>query len=541
MTDTNAAYHTEVLVVGAGPVGLALAIELGRLGIKVLSVEQNERVGVQPRAKTTNVRSMEHMRRWGIAERIRAASPLPADYPTDIVFATRLFSHPLVRIENAFYGARTKNDLFSESAQWIPQYTVEGVLRDHALSLPSVELRFNTRLTNTSQSVDGVVGDITDIASGKTAKVHARYLVAADGARSDVRGLLGIEMTGQHAYAKNCNVIFRAPGLGNGHPQSPAIMYWLVNPEAPAVVGPMDRGDTWFFMMALGNGNDDVDSAAARQMVLRALGRDWPVDVLVYDLWAAHSLIADRYRAGRIFLAGDACHLHPPYGGYGMNLGIGDAVDLGWKLAAVLRGWGGEKLLDSYERERRPVDQRVINEAVENYTALPRDMLTPDIEAQSARGDTARQRLGAAIGQQKLREFKTLGVVLGYHYSGSPIVVPDGSAPPEEHFTNYQPSAHPGCLAPHLWLPDDTSLYDHFGRGFTLLVTSAGAERDMAGLEEAARAAHVPLKTIAPGDGRLRDLYGARLVLIRPDQHVAWRGDGLDRSPAAILDCIRGV
>jgi hypothetical protein len=198
-------------------------------------------------------------------------------------------------------------------------------------------------------------------------------------------------------------------------------------------------------------------------------------------------------------------------------------------------------LLASYERERRAVHQRVIAEAVENYAAIPQHLVRPDLEADGAAGAAARERLAKEILASKPREFKTLGVVLGYHYSGSPIVVGDGSAAPEPHFMQYVPSAHPGCLAPHLWLADGSSLYDGFGDGFTLLVTARGAEDDVAKLRAAAQAAALPLTPFAPADDRLRDLYGARLALIRPDQHVAWRGDRLDRDPQTLLDRVRGA
>ncbi len=484
---------------------------------------------------------MEHMRRWGIAERIRQASPLPPGHPTDIVFATRLCGHPLARIENAFYGARGKDDRFSEPAQWIPQYEVEGVLRDHVLTLPSIDLRFGTRLAAVAQSDAGIEAEVVSTATGAASGIAARYMIAADGARSLTRKLLDISMTGQHAYAQNFNLVLRCPRLGQLHGQHPAIMYWLVNPDAPAVMGPMDRGDTWYFMMALARGQATPDETEARAIVHKAVGREIEMEILVSDPWSAHSLIAERYRQGRIFLAGDACHLHPPYGGYGMNMGIADAVDLGWKLAARIQGWGGEILLGSYEAERRPVHQRVIDEAVQNYAALPRDLLTANLESDDSAGAAAREALGTRIAKDKLREFRTLGVVLGDRYGGSPIVISDGTAAPEAHFMNYVASAHPGSLAPHLWLADGASLYDRFDDGFTLLVTRPGAEGEIERLAAAALDLGIPLTVATPRDDRLPDLYGARLALIRPDQHVAWRGDRLDRDPAALLDQVRGA
>ena len=532
--------ETDIVIVGAGPVGLALAIELGLRGVRATLIEQNDRIAPQPRAKTTNVRSMEHMRRWGIADALRASAPLPADYPTDIVFATRLFGHPLAHITNAFNGARVRDDRYSEPAQWVPQFKVEAALRARVRTLPTVTLLEHTRFVDLAESSDGVTAEVEDIATGARQRIAARYLVGADGARSDVRRLLGIAMQGRHAFGFNLNYVVRVPALRDLGGLQPAIMYWLVNTDSPAVTGPMDRDDVWFYGFLRGKDEPPPDEAAVKARIRRSFGREIDAEILVTDAWAAHSLIADRYGTRRILLAGDACHLHPPFGGYGMNLGLGDAVDLGWKLAAAVQCWGGAALVASYEAERRPVHRRVIEEAVANYALLSDHLARPELEADTPEGAAVRAEIGQAIHAGKTREFRTLGVVLGSHYSGSPIVVADGAAPPPAHHADYVPSAHPGCLAPHLWLADGSSLYDHFGLGFTLLVTQAGAARSVARMQDAARQARVPLTVVAPDDPRLPALYGAALALIRPDQHVAWRGEAIGDA-AAILDCVAGL
>jgi FAD binding domain len=239
-----------------------------------------------------------------------------------------------------------------------------------------------------------------------------------------------------------------------------------------------------------------------------------------------------------MFLAGDACHLHPPFGGYGMNLGIADGVDLGWKLAAVLRGWGGEGLLESYEGERRPVHLRTIAEAVENYRTLSDQLLKNDLDADGAEGERARAAVAKEILATKTREFDTLGVVLGSRYDDSPIIARDGSAPPAEHYAHYQPSAHPGCLAPHAWLDDGSSLYDHFGLGYTLVLLDDSAAVLAQEIEDAAAEAGVPLARLDLRGSKLDALYGAPLALIRPDQFVAWRG--ADADAAALVRKIGG-
>ena len=530
---------TDVLVTGAGPVGLSLAIELGHRGVGCLVIERNDRVGYSPRAKTTNVRTREHLRRWGIAGALRQASPIPPDYGANVVFATRMNGPLLARFENAMHARRERNELFSEEGQWVPQYTLEEVLRSHAVSLPGVRVEFGCELSGFEQDQQGVTAHLREAQTGQTRTVRSRYLVGADGARSAVRDAIGARMLGHSPGLKNYSIIFRAPDLAARHAHGEAFMYWLVNRDVPALLGPMDQDGLWFFMAT--KLADDVDPASVDPVALIRRGtglHDLAIEVVRTDPWVAHSLIADTYAKGRVFLAGDACHLHPPFGGFGMNMGIGDAVDLGWKLAAKLQGWGGPDLLASYQEERRPVHQRVIDEATTNYATLGNQLVRPALEAPGPEGDAVREEAGAQIRATKRREFDTLGVVLGYRYAASPIIVPDGTVAPPEDAMRYEPSAAPGCLAPHLWLNDGQSLYDHFGTGYTLLVTQGGGEVDAFAAAAAARG--VPVSVIVPGDERLAALYQAQFALIRPDQHVAWRGTRLPDDPGALLDRITG-
>jgi 2-polyprenyl-6-methoxyphenol hydroxylase-like FAD-dependent oxidoreductase len=531
--------ETQVLVVGAGPVGLSLAIELGLRGMAVALVEQRSRTGAQPRAKTTNVRSMQHLRRWGVADALRAAAPLPYDYPTDIVFSTTLFGRTLAVIENAFEGAKRRDPRFSEPAQWVPQYTVEKILHQRIAQLPSVRVLSGTALESFTQSAGAVAATIRDLTTDKHRTVRADYLVGADGARSRVRELIGAKMNGDHAFALNYNLIVRIPELAQDPPARRAVMYWVVNPEAPGVLSPLDGADVWAFGILLAPGIKEISDEELIQRLCAAIGRPVQVEILERDIWAAHRLIADRYRDRRVFLAGDACHLHPPYGGFGMNLGIADAVDLGWKLAAVLNGWGGETLLESYALERRSVHQRTIAAAIENYRTLSDHLVKEALDDDGPAGERAREDVRSAIVAAKTREFKSLGVVLGSRYENSPIIVDDGTALPAEQHADFQPSARPGCLAPHAWLADGSSLYDHFGLGYSLLLLAdAGLSTagDIAGM---AKAAGVPLKLLDLRNADLAQRYEAPLALIRPDQYVAWRGTSADA--AALIDVIRGA
>ncbi|NML43891.1 NAD(P)-binding protein [Ramlibacter sp. G-1-2-2] len=530
-----------VLIVGAGPVGLALAIELGQRGIACLLVERNDRVGYAPRAKTTNVRTREHMRRWGIANRLRDASPLGVQYPSNVVFVTRLAGRELARFENAMYCAPGRNPLYSEHAQWIPQYTVEEVMREHAQSLPGVDLRFNCEMTGFTQDGAGVSAQVRDKANGTDFTVQAQYLVGADGARSAVRDLIGARMEGQYGLSRNYNIVFRAPGLAEAHKHGPAIMYWQLNGELPSLIGPMDSGDKWFFMPTKVEEGVRLNDLDAADLIRKATGIDLPYEILSSDEWVASRLIANSYRDRRVFLAGDACHLHPPFGGYGMNMGVADAVDLGWKLAALLQGWGGPTLLESYEAERRPVHQWVIAEAEANHAILSNHLVAAGLEGDGPEGERLRREVGARIEATKLREFNTLGVVLGYRYEDSPAIVPDGSSAPALDFINYVPSSRPGHLAPHAWLHDGSSLYDHFGGGFTLLASSAADAKDLEAIRRQAGANGVPLAVLQPTEGGIANLYPARYTLVRPDQHVAWRGDTWPADGSALLRRLCGM
>ena len=516
-------FETDVLIVGAGPVGLALAVELGMRGFRALVVERNERAGYAPRAKTTNVRTRTHFRRWGLAGKLAQASPLGVNYPYDVFFVTRLGGYKLACIRNGFNAAPVREPAFPEHGQWIPQYKLERVLREHVAELSSVELRFNMAFTSAKQDEDGVVSKL-HCADGTQYEVSSRYLVGADGARSLIRDLIGAAMTGQYGLSRNYNVVFRAPGLAQAHTHGAGVMYWQVNSDGASLIGPMDEGDIWFFMPTGMKEGQTLTSAEAAAAISKATGIDLPYEILSADEWVASRLIADTYRKGRMFLAGDACHLHPPFGGYGMNMGIGDAVDLGWKLSAVLGGWGGAALLDSYEIERRPVHIQVMDEAVANHAVLGGQLWREGLEDATPEGEAIREEVGRRIVEAKTREFRTLATVLGACYTNSPVIIDDGTAPKPQMGQNYQPDAHPGCLAPHAWMEDGSSLYDLFGRGFALVVAQ-GAETGAALAAQEAAASNIPLQIVTPDGVDVRELFDAALTLVRPDQHVAWRGE----------------
>jgi 2-polyprenyl-6-methoxyphenol hydroxylase-like FAD-dependent oxidoreductase len=528
-----------VVIVGAGPVGVATAIELGHHGVPCVVIERNTRAGYAPRAKTTHTRTREHLRRWGIAERLAEAAPFGIDYPPNVVFVTRLAGPEIARFEGALYCSPRRDERYSEHSQWIPQYKLEAVLQAHARTLPGVSIEFGQQFLSFEQDERGVRVHVRDVAHGAERIIEAEYLVGADGSRSAVRESIGAKMVGTHGLSRNYNTIFQAPGLAEAHAHGPAIMYWQCNSELPSLIGPMDSDDLWFFMPMQLPPGVTYSPAQAVERIRVATGIDLPYKILSSDEWVASKLLADRYRNGRAFLVGDACHLHPPFGGFGMNMGIADGVDIGWKLAAVLHGWGGERLLESYEIERRAAHEFVLEESESNHAQLPGQLAREGIEELTARGEQVRREVAEIVLRTKHREFFALGVMLGYSYRGSPVIVDDGQPSRWHRALEYVPMAEPGCLAPHRWLSEKSSLYDLFGEGFTLL---AFADVDAADLDLAVRQAHeagVPLQVVRLADASLRDLYQAKRALIRPDQHIAWRGDVWPESDVLGIVCGR--
>ena len=529
------ASEQRVIVIGSGPSGLAAAIELGMRGIPCLVLERQARAGYAPRAKTTHTRTREHLRRWGIADKLAAASPLGIDYPSNVVYVTRLGGQLIHRFENALQCGSARDQRYSEHGQWIPQYKLEAVLREHALSLPGVEVRYGREFAGYEEHADGLQVRIRDVDTGDEEVLEAAYLIGADGARSAVRDAIGSTLVGTYGLSRNYNTIFRAPGLAEAHPHGPGIMFAQVNSDVPGLIGPMDEDDLWYFMPTDLAPGVTYTKEEAVDAITRSTGIDLPYEILSSDEWVASRFLADHYRRGRVFLAGDACHLHPPFGGFGMNMGIADSVDLGWKIAAVLQGWGGPALLDSYEIERRPAHEFVLAESGANMAASPNMLYREGIEDDTPEGEAIRREVGERVVREKTPEFYAQGVVLGYCYYDSPVIVEDGAARPD-YSRDYVPCSRPGCLAPHRWLADGASLYDRFGDGYTLLALDddpaaiAAAERD-------ARETATPLTILRLDDPAVRGLYDAPMALIRPDQHIAWRGADW---PAGLLDRVCG-
>lgn len=536
--DTPASIETDVLIAGGGPCGLMLAIELGRRGIRCLMVDAKPGTAFNPQANATQARTMEHFRRLGFADEVRALG-LPPEHPTDIAYFTRYAGHELARISlptAAQAVVKIKSMTGSWSAAELPhrvsQKFVEQVLRRQAQSWPSNDLRYGWTLTHFQDDGDQVGATIRPTGGGTDQAVVAKYLVGADGGRSFVRRRMGIEWGGvtgiqrEFMGGKMFAVYLRAPEFLSvlRHPR--AWMYVSVNHERRSFMASVDGLSEYAFHAALRPG-EDADSwteADARRVFKQAVGVEIPMDILSMGTWlAGHVLVAQRLRQGRVFLAGDAAHLFTPTGGLGYNTAVEDAVNLAWKLASVLRGQAPAALLDSYESERKPVAERNTGMARRFADSVGLFNAKPELDEDSPRGAAERERARVHLDAHARLEFNIPGVTFGSRYDGSPVIVGDGAALPPDEPNSYTPTASPGGRPPHAWLEDGRSLYDLFHGEWTLL--ALGAEPpSTANFETQARAMGIDLAVVRLPQSSLRDLYDAPLALIRPDQVVAWRG-----------------
>jgi 2-polyprenyl-6-methoxyphenol hydroxylase-like FAD-dependent oxidoreductase len=558
------AVHTEVLIVGGGPCGLMAALELGRRGVRCLLVDRKPSTAFNPQANATQARTMEHFRRLGIAEQVRAQG-LPADHPTDVAYLTRFAGHELARLRLPTAGAarglaRTLSGSWSaaELPHRVSQKFVEAVLREQAQKQGGCELRYGWELqhcTDTGGGIEAVVAPVpapgvAGAAAPEPLAVHAAYVLAADGARSPTRARLGIGWEGATGFRRRfmggrmLAVYLRAPDFYRLNPRDRAWMYVQVHPRQRAFILSIDGQAEFAFHVQLPEDAPDEppDEAQARRLFAQASGLSIDIEILSMATWlAGHALVAERFRQGRVFLGGDAAHLFTPTGGLGYNTAVEDAVNLAWKLHAVLRGQGGETLLASYEAERQAVARRNTGYARRFADSIGLFEAVDELDDDTPAGVQAREQAGAPLQAHARLEFNIPGVTFGARYDGSPVIVADGTTPPPDAANAYTPSACPGGRPPHAWLADGRSLFDTFGAGWTLLVLGPGAVPDQRGARwaEAAHALGVELAVVAQADEALRTLYEAPLALIRPDHVVAWRGHD-DAQAAAVLAHVLG-
>ena len=530
-----------VLIVGGGPVGLALSVELGWRGVACTLVEQGDGKIRTPKMNEVSTRTMEICRRWGMADRVLNC-PFPADYPLDVAFVTSMFGYEMGRVKRPPRAAQEPEPHSPYRLQACSQIWFDPMLREMAQSFPHVNLRYRHRLEHFTATAEGVQADILDRDAGEVRHITADYLVGCDGATSPVREALGIALDGKDVISNPIHMYFRAPDLVKQAGKEPATFFLPADREGLwgniRVIDPANA--MWRLMVDATDGTVTPETVDREGYLRRAMGRPLDVEWLGLSIWKRRSVVAESYGNGRVFLAGDAVHQLSPTGALGMNSGVGDAVDLGWKLAAVLQGWGGDGLLDSYDSERRAIGVRNVGAATGFYAineGFGRGCAK--LEEDSTAGAAERAKLGALMEEHVGQEFRTIGLQLGYRYEDSPIVVSDGTPPPPDEPGTYLPTARPGSRAPHVWLDEDRTILDLFGRGYTLLRFSQKA--DVSGIEEAARARDVPLETADIAHAEAAELYQRRLVLVRPDGHVAWRADAAPADPLALIDRVRGA
>ncbi len=529
-----------VLIVGGGPVGLALAGDLGWRGIACLLIEQSDGSIYQPRMDLVGVRTMEFCRRWGLVPAVEA-SPYPRDYAQDNVYLTSLVGYELGRERFPGIGQAPPPPQSPQRRERCPQNMFDPILQSFAAAQGSVTLRYKTRLASFTQDVDRVTAVVNNLESGGQETITARYIVGCDGARSLTRETLGIRMLGNPVLTYTTNVIFRCPNLLSLHDKGKAYRHIFIGPEGTwSTIVAINGRDQWRFSLIGGSEQREYSKAEIEAAIRRAVGCDFDFEILSVLPWVRRELVAETYRDGRGFIAGDAAHAMSPTGGFGMNTGIGDAVDLSWKLAATIEGWGGETLLDSYSVERQPVGARNVTEASGNLRRMLNVPRYADLLDGTPEAAAKRERLGREFTETMRREWHTLGIHLGYRYEGSPICWPDGSAAPPDNANTYVPTARPGHRAPHAWLANGRSTLDLFGRGFTLLGFDADA-KDATPLLEPARQRGVPMAFAAIAEPQIATIYERKFVLVRPDGHVAWRDDRMPEDPLRVIDVLRGA
>ncbi|MES2534284.1 MAG: FAD-dependent oxidoreductase [Pseudomonadota bacterium] len=533
-------FDTSVLIIGGGPVGLALALDLSQRNIDSTIVEQGDGIVRLSKMGLVSMRSMEYCRRWGIADRVRDCG-FPLDYPLSQVFCTSLVGHLIAKIEYPSMAQESANGLSPEKKQRCPQLWFDPILAGAVKERDNVDVRYNSVLKSFSQDEDGVTAMVQEQGEDAVRPLRAQYLVGCDGAGSTVRKALGITLEGDQALSYSVGIYFRAPGLVKYHNMGPAERYMLIGEEGTwGNLTVVDGSDVWR-LTVLGT-QDKVEDAGfdADYWLRRCLGRnDVPYQIDAVMPWRRSRLVADAYCKGRVFLAGDACHVMAPNGGYGMNTGLGDAIDLSWKLQAVLQGWAGPDLLASYEIERQPIAQRNVNAAAQNFSTMAPKLDFAHVEDNDAVGAAARSRMETQMSVGTRQEWEPHGINLGYRYEGSPIVCADGSPATEDHPSHYLPTARPGHRAPHVPLADGTSIIDLFGDTFVLLTFGQPVAADA--IVGAAKALGIPLRHQHIVEAQAAKAYERRFVLVRPDGHVAWRADTLPSDPAAVLRTVVGM
>jgi 2-polyprenyl-6-methoxyphenol hydroxylase-like FAD-dependent oxidoreductase len=541
--------ETNVLIAGGGPVGLTLAMDLAGRSVDVTVLELRA-PGEPPAVKCNQIsaRSMEIFRRIGVAGKLRAAG-LPSDYVNDVVSATTVTGIELSRLSIPSPSGRKRGEKgvdawwpTPEPSHRINQIYLEPVLFAHAKAQPRIRILNRTAFDDFSQDENGVTATARDLDSGETLTIKCRYLVGCEGSRSGIRKMIGGNFVGTPEVQRVQSTYIHAPGLMGLLPGKPAWLYFSLNPRRCGTTIAIDGKANWNIHNPLYPGEEfgSVDRAKAIRDIL-GVGPDFQFSINSQEDWVGRRFVADKFQDRRVFICGDAAHLWMPNGGYGMNAGIADAADLAWMIAATLDGWADPELLDAYHAERQPIMDQVSHVTTDMaYKVMKQRRDVPaDVEMPGPEGDAARGRVGHVAHDIDMQQQCAGGLNFGYYYAGSPIIAYDGEAPPGYSMHDFTPSTVPGCRAPHVWLADGRSLYDALGPYYTLIRTDPAV--DVAGLVAAAAKRGMPLTLLDIDAPEAHTLYARRLTLVRPDQHVAWRGDAGPAAALALIDLVRGA
>lgn len=542
--------QSPVLIVGAGPVGLTLATDLAWRGIDVTVVEMRARAAPpEPKCNHVAARTMEIFRRLGVADRIRNAG-LPADYPHDISYRTSFTGRELTRIKIPCRRDRF-TDTDAADANWptpepphrINQIFLEPILFEHAAAQPRITIVNRTAVEDVVIEDNSASVALRDLDTGAVRRVDCRFLIGCDGARSIVRKAIGAELSGDAIIQRVQSTFIRAPGLVDRQQHRSAWGTGAINPRRSGMVYAIDGTERWLVHNYLRPGEEDFEAVDRDACLRTILGVDqnFKYEIISKEDWYGRRLVANRFRDRCAFIAGDASHIWVPYAGYGMNAGIADAMNLSWLLAGYLNGWADQNILDAYEAERWPITSQVSRFAMSHAeTEIKRRGAVPaEIEEEGPRGEAVRAEVGRLTYEINVQQYACAGLNFGAYYDRSPIIAYDGAAPPSYTMSSYTASTVPGCRTPHFFRDDGSSLYDAMGPDYTLLRFDPSL--DVTALAGAAGDKRVPLRILDVRQPETAAYEGSSLVLSRPDQHVAWRGDRVPADPVALIDRIRGA